>query len=211
MDMTTKTKLVWITPDAEKHIAYCARVSSKHQDNPDYEKLLRYCLREGHVSVFEMASMCVEIATSRTIARQILRHRSFSFQEFSQRYAEVDEEPIYTGARAQDQKNRQASHDTMSDEEKVLWELSQDYIWESAMRLYKQALEKGIAKEVARTILPEGMTTSKMYMTGTLRSWLHYLKVRQGNGTQLEHVQIANEIAEIVKQHCPTLGLLLGE
>jgi thymidylate synthase (FAD) len=197
--------LVWITPDAEKHIAYCARVSNpNNQDNPDYKKLLNYCKKHGHWSVFEMASACFEINAPRDISRQILRHRSFSFQEFSQRYADVTTLPFtgYRETRLQDTKNRQNSIETVDDNLKYQWEEIQSNITYAVESGYKWALENGIAKECARVILPEGLTPSRIYMSGTIRSWLHFCDVRGGNGTQKE----TKEIADAIKKE---LGLLL--
>lgn len=187
-----KVRLVWITPDAEKTIAYCARVSNPaNQDNENISGLLAYCARKEHWSIFEMASACVEITTTRAIARQILRHRSFSFQEFSQRYAKA-EQFAYAAARRQDDKNRQNSIDDLGDKDVEWWFQAQDQLIESASTLYDYALHKGIAKECARAVLPEGMMLTRMYMSGTIRSWLTYLRVRLGNGTQLEHRNVAN-------------------
>jgi len=197
--------LVWITPNAEQQIMYCARVSNPaNQDSTD-TKLLNYCAKHGHWSVFEMASMCIEINTSRAIARQILRHRSFSFQEFSQRYAEVTDEMIFADARSQDHKNRQNSHDDLPEVIKRQWSMEQAIVYEQAMKVYERALADGIAKECARAVLPEGLTRSRMYMNGTIRSWMHYLKLRTGNGTQREHIEIAEQILAIVKQELPTI------
>jgi thymidylate synthase (FAD) len=202
-------RLIWITPDAEKHIAYCARVSNPaNQDNPDYAKLLRYCAKNAHNSVFEMASACVEIKCSRTIARQILRHRSFSFQEFSQRYQSLKEDDFLITpieARAQDAKNRQNSTDTLTQETKDWWLVKTFETQQLAFSNYQEALSKGIAKECARALLPEGLTPSSMYMSGTIRSWVHYLKVRLGNGTQKEHVEVARTILNVLKPHIPTI------
>ena len=199
-------KLVWVTPNAEQTIAHCARVSNpKNQDSPDYAKLLNYCLRNKHFSVFEMASACIEIKCSRTIARQILRHRSFSFQEFSGRYAGMSETPILSNARRQDPKNRQNSIDDMEEPIKSYWEERQGFIWDTVWDVYQEALSLGVAKEVARNVLPEGMTQSIMYMSGTVRSWIHYLDVRTGNGTQLEHVEVAMKIREVLKTELPTI------
>lgn len=203
--------LVWVTPEAEKLIARCARVSSpKNQDNPDYAKLLSYCLKNGHVSIFEMASLCVEIECSRTISRQILRHKSFSFQEFSGRYSEMPEKPIHTVARLQDTKNRQNSIETDNMAITEDFNEAQQHIWESCWSEYTNAIRRGVAKEVARNLLPEGMTTSKMYMSGTVRSFIHYLDVRLGNGTQKEHVDVAKQILEIFKEHFPTVCVAKG-
>ena len=199
-----KTKLISITPDAEKTIMYCARVSNPKNQDSENTKLLDYCIKHGHWSIFEMAHMTVEITTSRAIAAQILRHRSFSFQEFSQRYAEAQEFEIYQ-ARSQDPKNRQNSLDDMSDYDKDWFKAAQEYIQEESIKLYKEALAKGIAKEQARFLLPLS-TQTKLYMTGSIRSWMHYLDVRTGNGTQLEHMEIANEIKKIFIEQLPVIA-----
>lgn len=200
--------LVWVTPDAEKLIAHCARVSNPdNQSNDNYEGLLNYCKNHGHWSVFEMASACIEINAPRDITRQILRHRSFSFQEFSQRYAEVDKLPFsgYREARMQDTKNRQNSVETDNKDLQDTWAGKQELVISLIEDNYKWALEKGIAKECARVILPEGLTPSRVYMSGTIRSWLHYLQVRQGNGTQKEHIDIANQIYKVLAKELPII------
>ena len=197
-------KLIWITPDAEKLMAYCARVSSSNQENPNIKGLLKYCIREGHWSIFEQANMCVEINTTRAISAQILRHRSFSFQEFSQRYASVEQDLEIPLLRRQDLKNRQNS---INDLDKELVNKIQDDIiihFKKTKDLYKKILDLGVAKECARMILPMNSPT-KLYMNGNIRSWIHYLKVRCGNGTQLEHMEIANEIKEIFKKELPII------
>jgi thymidylate synthase (FAD) len=196
-------KKVWITPDAEKVVMYCARVSSSNQESSN-TKLLDYCIKHGHWSVFEMASFCVEIKTSRAISAQILRHRSFSFQEFSQRYAEVVESPIIYEARSQDAKNRQNSVDDMSEEDRKWFEEAQESVSDLSLALYQESLDRGVAKEQARFLLPLSAPT-RLYMTGSLRSWLHYLKVRLGNGTQKEHVDIAEGVLKLLKQECPII------
>jgi len=203
--------LVWITPDAEQLIGFCARVSNPaNQDNPDVSKLLRYCVKNSHWSVFEMASACLEINAPRDISRQILRHRSFSFQEFSQRYADVGELPFsgYREARLQDTKNRQNSIVTDNSELVNAWEERQANLMTTIEGNYKWALSNGNAKECARVILPEGLTPSRIYMSGTIRSWLHFLQVRQGNGTQKEHVEIANNIHALLSKELP---IIFGE
>lgn len=204
-------KLIWATPEAEHHVAYCARVSSPdNQDNRETEaKLLKYCLEHGHWSVFEMAHMAIEIHTSRAIARQILRHRSFSFQEFSQRYAEVSDEMIEVHARSQDKKNRQNSIDDVDKKTKKWFTAMQLNLWYDAMTAYQTALEKGIAKECARALLPEGLTPSRMYMSGSLRSWITYLQVRLDSSTQLEHREVAEQIKEVFKEQFPTISSFL--
>ena len=203
-DFLQKVKLIWITPDAEKLMAYCARVSSSNQENPNIKGLLKYCIREGHWSIFEQANMCVEINTTRAISAQILRHRSFSYQEFSQRYASVEQDLEIPLLRRQDLKNRQNS---INDLDKELINKIQDDIiihFKKTKDLYKKILDLGVAKECARMILPMNSPT-KLYMNGNIRSWIHYLKVRCGNGTQLEHMEIANEIKEILKIQLPII------
>lgn len=196
--------LIWITPDSEKLIAYCARVSSNNQDNPNIKGLLKYCIREGHWSIFEMCNMCIEINTTRAISAQILRHRSFSFQEFSQRYAKVEMDLEIPDLRRQDLKNRQNSISDLDDE--LVNELQNDIIdhFKKTKDLYKKLLDKGVAKECSRMILPMCSPT-KLYMNGNIRSWIHYLRVRCGNGTQKEHMDIALQIKEIFKKELPII------
>jgi thymidylate synthase (FAD) len=201
-------KLIWVTPDAEALIAHIARVSNPaNQDNPEYEKLLRYCIKHQHWSPFEMASACVEINTTRDIGRQILRHRSFSFQEFSQRYAATNvlAESEMRECRLQDSTNRQSSNPTDDEDLKLWWENAQGYVATTAKAAYEMALEKGIAKEQARALLPEGLTPTRMYMSGTLRSWLHYCQLRTGPETQKEHREVAQQVAEALRPHIPTI------
>lgn len=200
-------RLVSITPEAEKTIMYCARVSSADQANEN-PKLLGYCIKHGHHSVFEMANMIVEITTSRAIAAQILRHRSFSFQEFSQRYAEISsfEE---TKARRQDLKNRQNSTDDLSEGDKWWFLTAQIEVEKLAIKSYNEALDRGIAKECARMLLPLS-TQTRLYMNGTIRSWLHYLDVRRGPETQLEHRDIANKIKDIFSRQLPVIAAAKG-
>lgn len=208
----TTANLVWTTPEAEKVMLYCARVSNPNNQDSADTKLLQYCLTHKHYSIFEMASMCVEINCSRTIARQILRHRSFSFQEFSQRYQDIstlNTQAIISEARSQDTKNRQNSNDDMSQEDKDWFSASQHKVWDSAIDEYEEALSKGIAKEQARVLLPEGMTPTRMYMTGTIRSWIHYLQLRAGNGTQKEHQDVANAILKVFQGEFPTISNVL--
>lgn len=204
-------KLKWITPDAEKEIRECARVSNPANQSSTDTKLLSYCVKNNHWSIFEMANMCIEITCSRAIARQILRHRSFSFQEFSQRYAnpkdlQLECNRIISEPRSQDHKNRQNSIDDMSNEDKNWFNKAQIANWVYSHNLYQKAIKKGIAKECARVFLPEGQTPTRMYMNGTIRSWLHYLKLRTGNGTQHEHQEIAKDILEIFKQELPIVA-----
>ena len=202
----SKVKLVWATPQAEQHIAYMARVSnpSNQENMATAPKLMRYLMDNKHWSPFEMVNVCMEIETTRDIARQILRHRSFSFQEFSQRYAVADGYE-YSEARAQDHKNRQNSLDIVDKNQQVWWQLMQERVLKEARYCYERALENGIAKEVARKLLPEGLTTSRMYMNGTLRSWLHYCDIRCDNATQKEHRQVAEQCREIIKTIAPSL------
>ncbi len=191
-----------LTP--EGLIAYCARVSSPNQENPDYAKLLRFCIREGHWSIFEMVDMTVEITTTRAIAPQILRHRSFCFQEFSQRYAKALNVEFYE-ARRQDVKNRQNSLDDIDDETKAWFKSAQEEVATLAFKRYEEALEKGIAKESARSLLPLN-TETKLYMKGSVRSWIHYLQVRCDAATQKEHRDIAHAIREIFIREFPTVA-----
>jgi thymidylate synthase (FAD) len=197
-------KFIHITPDAEKLIAYCARVSSDNQDNPNYEKLIQYCIKHNHWSVLEMANMCLEITTTRAISPQILRHRSFSFQEFSQRYAQATS-VIVTEARRQDIKNRQNSIDDLSPEVKGFFELAQNEVWELSKGLYDEAISLGICKESARGLLPLN-TETKLYMNGSLRSWAHYINVRTDQSTQQEHRWIASECKRIFTEQLPIIA-----
>ena len=200
-------KLVWATERGDDLVAYMARVSNpENQNNPDSSKLIRYCIRHQHWSIFEMVSMCVEINTTRDIGRQILRHRSFSFQEFSQRYADVTllgEEMAERECRLQDTKNRQNSLDNDDDDLADAWAQWQCDVWHAATERYKAALANGIAKEQARALLPEGLTPSRMYITGTLRSWIHYIDLRTDASTQKEHRQIAEACKALVAEQFP--------
>lgn len=193
-------------------IAYTARVSNPANQNNTQTapKLLRYLIREEHWSPFEMVHMTLEIKTTRDIARQILRHRSFSFQEFSQRYAEATEWEKRE-ARLQDLKNRQNSVVTDDKELQEQWNMVQAKLIKNAEDAYKWALESGIAKEQARAVLPEGNTMSTLYMAGSLRSWIHYCELRRGNGTQKEHAEIADKCWEIVGIHFPDIVKALEE
>ena len=188
-------------------VAYCARVSNPaNQTNTvTNEKLIRYLMKNAHWSPLEMVSICLEIETTRDIARQILRHRSFSFQEFSQRYAVVDLGFLPKEARMQDKKNRQNSLETDDETLKKEWEDKQMELASEIKSVYDWALERGIAKEQARAVLPEGMTKSRMYMNGTLRSWVHYIQLRSGNGTQREHQEVALACAEVIKEIFPMI------
>lgn len=182
-------------------VAYCARVSNPANQNniEKNEKLIKYLISNNHWSPLEMVNVCLEIETTRDIARQILRHRSFSFQEFSQRYAVADLNFENREARFQDSKNRQNSLETDDDDDiHFNWEMKQAEVKSTVTRAYKWAIENGIAKEQARVVLPEGMTPSRMYMNGTLRSWIHYIQLRSANGTQKEHREVALECAKVI-------------
>lgn len=195
---------------AEQLIAYCARVSNPaNQDNPDSEKLLKYLVKNKHWSPFEMVHIILEIQTTRDIGRQILRHRSFSFQEFSQRYANVTVMSEPREARLQDHKNRQNSIETDDNNLHDTWYDWQNQIKKEVQHAYEWAIENGIAKEVARSILPEGLTMSRMYMSGSLRSWIHYCELRMGNGTQKEHREIATQCWNVIVEQFPSLKTVL--
>lgn len=199
---------------AEDLVAYCARVSNPaNQANKETAtKLIRYLIKNDHWSPLEMVHMTIEIETTRDIARQILRHRSFSFQEFSQRYAAVLDFSDPKEVRLQDQKNRQNSVEVDDELLATWWEDEQSNLIAHAEEVYKHALNKGIAKEVARVVLPEGLTTSRLYMSGTLRSWVHYCQLRMGNGTQKEHKEIAEDCWAIVCSQFPSIvGVFDGE
>lgn len=200
------SKLIWATPDAENLVAYMARVSNpENQDNPaTAPKLLAYLIKHKHWSPFEMVNVCMEIETTRDIARQILRHRSFSFQEFSQRYAEVVNWDRGE-ARLQDNKNRQNSIPTQDRELQRWWDEQQTAVWKQSTEAYKLALQQGMAKEVARKVLPEGLAMSRMYMNGTLRSWLHYVDIRCDVSTQKEHREIAQQCKVVLSLLFPSL------
>lgn len=201
-------KLMWATPEADYMVANIARVSNPdNQDSRSIIGLLQYMMREGHVSPFEMAHACLEINTTRDIGRQILRHRSFSFQEFSQRYQSVDKLPEapLRECRMQDEKNRQGSLETEDQFVMHRWEMYQEEVYECAYRNYSAALLAGIAKEQARALLPEGLTTSRMYMSGSFRSWIHYLQSRLHPSTQKEHRLIAEEVLDILRGTAPII------
>jgi thymidylate synthase (FAD) len=202
----SQVSLVWVTPQAEELVARMARVSNPaNQNNPaSAPKLLKYLIDNKHWSPFEMVNMCVEIKTTRDIARQILRHRSFSFQEFSQRYA-VAQGFELSEPRLQDEKNRQNSLETDDRQLAYWWEGAQRRVLQEAQFMYESALAKGIAKEQARKLLPEGMTQSNMYMNGTLRSWLHYVDIRCDKATQKEHREVAEQIRGIMYEQFPTI------
>ena len=193
--------------NAQELVAFCARVSnpSNQLNTETSEKLIKYLIKNAHWSPLEMVSACLEIETTRDIARQILRHRSFSFQEFSQRYANPvkDLEFVTREARLQDLKNRQNSIKNENEEISKLWIEKQEHLINEARETYNWAIENGIAKEQARAVLPEGNTVSRMYMNGTLRSWIHYIELRSGNGTQKEHMEIALTCAEVITKIFP--------
>ena len=197
-----------LNDDLIQLVAYCARVSNPGNQNNDKtaEKLIKYLIKHQHWSPLEMASVCMEIDTTRDIARQILRHRSFSFQEFSQRYADPTEDLNFVtrAARLQDNKNRQNSIEIpMEDSINHIWESYQEVIIERCKHAYDWAIQAGIAKEQARAVLPEGLTMSRMYVNGTLRSWIHYIQLRSAHGTQKEHIEIAKACAEAIYQIFP--------
>jgi thymidylate synthase (FAD) len=201
-------------------VAYCARVSnpSNQLNHETAEKLIQYLIKHQHWSPLEMVSVCIEIETTRDIARQILRHRSFSFQEFSQRYADPTKELnfVLRDARLQDTKNRQNSIELNIDNDQhrqlmYQWEILQRDIIDKVKNAYEWAISKGIAKEQARAVLPEGLTVSRMYMNGTLRSWIHYISLRSANGTQLEHREIAIACAKVIASIFPLATTLVSE
>jgi thymidylate synthase (FAD) len=203
-------------PNLQDLVAYCARVSnpSNQANSETSEKLIKYLIKHKHWSPLEMVSACIEVETTRDIARQLLRHRSFSFQEFSQRYAdptaELDDAFVLREARMQDTKNRQNSVELdMTDEKQRLlayeWERAQKRVLYAVKKEYEWAIKNGIAKEQARAVLPEGLTVSRLYVNGTLRSWIHYIDLRDGNGTQKEHAEIARACAEVIAKVFPII------
>tara|TARA_A200000159_G_scaffold152208_1_gene162957 strand:+ start:235 stop:879 length:645 start_codon:yes stop_codon:yes gene_type:complete len=208
--MTINTaKLVSVTPDAEKHMAYCARVSNPaNQENEKFSGLLKYCVKHQHWSIFEQAYMTLELNTTRGIAAQVLRHRSFTYQEFSQRYADssllMDKIPL-PELRRQDEKNRQNSIDDLDPFEVQTLELQMQTLFDSSMALYQQMLGRGVAKECARFVLPLAVPT-KIYMTGSVRSWIHYIDLRSANGTQKEHMDLALSAKEIFIEQFPAVA-----
>jgi thymidylate synthase (FAD) len=207
MTQTHSASLISITPKAEDQIAYCARVSNpKNQENYDTApRLLRYCITNGHWSPFEMANMVVEVNTTRAIAPQILRHRSFSFQEFSQRYAEVTLRPELPEMRRQDTKNRQNSISDLGDDLTKQCDDISAKAMVTAVRAYQDLLDLGVAKECAREVLPLATPTT-LFMNGTIRSWLHYVNLRSGNGTQKEHRIIAEDVRKIMQEQLPSVA-----
>jgi len=202
-------KLISVTPDAEQTMAYVARVSNPaNQENDNYAGLLRYCIKHNHWSVFEQSFMTLEIETTRAIAAQILRHRSFTFQEFSQRYADsslLSKAIPLPELRRQDTKNRQNSIDDLDPLIIDRLEKQMNTLFDSAMALYKQMLESGVAKECARNVLPL-CTPTRIYMSGSCRSWIHYINLRSANGTQAEHMKVAEACREVFKEQFPTVA-----
>jgi thymidylate synthase (FAD) len=200
-------KLISVTPDAEQTMAYVARVSNpKNQENPNYAKLLGYCIKHNHWSVFEQAFMTLEIETTRGLAAQILRHRSFTYQEWSQRYADsslLSETIPLPELRSQDTKNRQNSIDDVDPFKKQKYEMKMQQLFTKSMDLYREMLDEGIAKECARFVLPLA-TPTRMYMSGSVRSWIHYITLRSANGTQKEHMEIAEACKKIFVEQFPT-------
>lgn len=209
--MTTRSKatLISVTPDAEKTMAYIARVSNPaNQDNDNYARLLSYCIKHNHWSVFEQSTMTLEIETTRAIAAQILRHRSFTYQEFSQRYADsslLGNVIPLPELRRQDDKNRQNSIDDLDPFIVQRLEMQMQTLFDSSMALYKQMLDSGVAKECARMVLPL-CTPTRIYMTGSCRSWIHYINLRTANGTQKEHMIIAEDCKKIFKEQFPSVA-----
>ena len=204
--------LISVTPDAEKHIAYCARVSNpSNQGNDSFEGLIKYCIKHKHWSIFEQAFLTIELETTRAIAAQVLRHRSFTFQEFSQRYADssllMDKIPL-PELRRQDTKNRQNSTNDLDPFDKQSLELQMQTLFDSSLALYQQMLKRGVAKECARNVLPMCVPT-KMYMSGSVRSWVHYIDLRSANGTQKEHMDLANECKEVFVEQFPIIAKAL--
>ncbi len=206
---TDKVKLVTVTPDAEKTMAYVARVSNPaNQENDNYAGLLRYCIKHNHWSVFEQSFMTLEIETTRAIAAQILRHRSFTYQEFSQRYADsslLGNQIPLPELRRQDEKNRQNSIDDLDPFEVQILEKQMQTLFDSSMALYQQMLKRGVAKECARNVLPL-CTPTRIYMSGSCRSWIHYITLRSANGTQKEHMQVAEACKKVFIEQFPTVA-----
>ena len=204
--MSHSVQLVHSTPDAESLVAYMARVSNpNNQDNPDSERLIKYLIKHKHWSPFEMVNMCVQIETTRSVAAQILRHRSFSFQEFSQRYAQVSQPAILPKLRRQDTKNRQNSVDDLDPHTVEEFNVKMESLFDLSESLYNEMLAAGVAKECARDVLPLS-TPTKLYMNGTLRSWIHYIDLRTANGTQLEHKLVAEDVKCIFQEQFPLIS-----
>lgn len=213
MTLSDIARLQWASPDIDQQIMYMARVSNPANQDSQNTRLLHYCMEHGHVSPFEIANVCLEINTTRDIARQILRHRSFSFQEFSQRYADVDllGEMVERECRMQDTKNRQNSLDCDDPAITAHWNIWQNQVWKIAIDRYREAIQQGIAKEVARALLPEGLTPSRLYMNGNLRSWIFYLKQRLDPTTQKEHRVIAEHCLPVLRTVAPvTMAAFFG-
>ena len=210
--MKQTVTLVSVTPDAEKHMAYCARVSNpNNQENEKFSGLLKYCVKHQHWSIFEQAFMTLEINTTRGLAAQILRHRSFTYQEFSQRYADsslLSETIPLPELRSQDTKNRQNSIDDVDPFKKQKYEMKMQQLFTRSMDLYREMLDEGIAKECARFVLPLA-TPTRMYMSGSVRSWIHYITLRSANGTQKEHMDIAEACKKIFVEQFPTCAAAL--
>lgn len=200
-----QVKLQWATPDIDQQILYMARVSNPDNQRSDNTRLIAYLMEHGHVSPFEMANVCIEIETTRDIGRQILRHRSFSFQEFSQRYQDAGKlgTIVNRECRLQDTKNRQNSLECTDDKVRMEWESLQHRVERTAVNAYRQALDLGIAKEQARALLPEGLTLSRMYMNGNMRSWIFYLKQRLDPTTQKEHRELAMQVLQVLRGVAP--------
>ena len=200
-----QVKLQWATPDIDQQILYMARVSNPDNQRSENTRLIAYLMEHGHVSPFEMANVCIEIETTRDIGRQILRHRSFSFQEFSQRYQDAGKlgTIVNRECRLQDTKNRQNSLECSDDKVRMEWESLQNRVERTAVNAYRQALDLGIAKEQARALMPEGLTMSRMYMNGNIRSWIFYLKQRLDPTTQKEHREIAEQVLQVLRGVAP--------
>ena len=211
--MNNKIKLISVTPEAEKHMAYVARVSNpQNQDNEKFAGLLRYCIKHGHWSVFEQAFMTLEINTTRGLAAQILRHRSFTYQEFSQRYQDVShirEDIPLPELRNQDTKNRQNSIDDVDSKVVDKFNGKMRKHFDASIDLYKEMLHDGIAKECARFVLPLA-TPTRLYMTGSVRSWIHYIELRSAHGTQKEHMDLVENVRTVFKEQFPTVSEALG-
>jgi thymidylate synthase (FAD) len=209
IDPSKQDEFEFDLPNLQDLVAYCARVSnpSNQSNSETSERLIKYLIKHKHWSPLEMVSACIEVETTRDIARQLLRHRSFSFQEFSQRYADPTKELdfVIREARLQDNKNRQNSIKTEDIELQTRWSLMQQRVIDEAKYVYNWAIENGIAKEQARSVLPEGNTVSRLYVNGTLRSWIHYIDLRDGNGTQEEHAEIARACAEVIAKVFPII------